>query len=1219
MITKRYSCSYAGFLVPRDGISTLLDSTIDSITTSIQPSPRDDLLATQPISIAASTTKAGIGDYVANGIAGVGNQNGPSKLSSSKSALLRTVTKATEAPAYIVKGGNSTLAAATSSSSTPTVVCYTIKSWAQTAAGYSTYPSMPSISSGNSSIDQCWVQWSNYWQFEADYGGHEWYPSTIGTTKTVTDLYMWSRLWESACIHSYAAMSTSYAGRPWSVVPGTPFTDTYTNTIVADGFTKTTETVTHTQTGGFITALSSVTPITTITSMTSYTETSVHDIQLFSLSQPHPDCELPSSVPQCQALWNKWASVQVNTSTPTVTRCWTENCEGSWNTYDSAWSLYSYMKSVPAPACTQASLGASLCNALRSSYEARGLSENNALTTSNGITGYSGGFQILTAAASGSEGLGMSFGTTQVTNLSVSWPKSSTLGVGCTLGCGSCAITGGTVQLIYWQQAKSTSTSDVGQSSVPKSNEVVVATTLGTVFTSPTVYISLADVHAADSCSSVGSTHGNTILPLTNTKGLSSVWADWRHGISTALFNFTDLVTPIPTSIYTRQPWCAMWSSSMWAQDLNFGDCNGTITDYTCYPACPRTEPYNPILVLPSGLLNPIEPAWASCTLDIRGVYDPPIYLTPYASAAQPTPAPLSWSTDPQSQAPTTESVPKIQTPMQTSTLLSATPIPSSASLDPSNVQSSPMSAIASVVMSAFHQPFSLQSQPDSKGLATMDPHLLKTVEPSTLVDPSSAAQSIMTALDPSRATHSAPANIPPSNSQLDPPATSPSIGQIISTAPLDSGTQSPGRFTDTAYHSSFVTNSIRETSTIVSSSPLQSHEPSAILSSPILNPTIGDPSVDSDTYGITIQTGETTNILGAPSTAPPASPLSVGGHSISPDPRGSGVLIGGTTFNPGVLTTVEGTPISIGTNGIVVAGSSTISLYTAALNTSPSRASLASSVPIVVLTIGGATYTAESGRPLNIDGIAVSQGVPAATISGQIVSMGVSGVNVGDSEVVYSSTPTTTSSLQEHKTLVISGTPYTVYAGSSDEGVIVGPSSFLKTLSISGPAATLGGQIITAETNGVEVETPITPSADPLESAGQEAVLTAKGHSYTATAMPALSGDVSIAVIGTSLTLSSDGPGAVFAGQRVSLAAAGLVINETLTMAWSSMDSTLTSNASSIPGTTAVLPSVPSEATWRGAATASTTANGVDGFPTRGRLIEGAAILVTLISYCLL
>lgn len=136
-------------------------------------------------------------------------------------------------------------------------------------------------------------------------------------------------------------------------------------------------------------------------------------------------------------------------------------------------------------------------------------------------------------------------------------------------------------------------------------------------FTSPTVYLSYAMLYASDSCGGIGPTFRNTIIPLTNTNDLSSLSyfpgdQDLAPGYKTASFNLTDLIKPIPNSIYDKDPRC---QSSSWMYE--FGDdgvsLNGTRLVTTSTFSCTRTAPYAPIIAVPPDVLS-LDPAWSACT-----------------------------------------------------------------------------------------------------------------------------------------------------------------------------------------------------------------------------------------------------------------------------------------------------------------------------------------------------------------------------------------------------------------------------------------------------------------------------------------------------------------------------------------------------------------------------------------------------------------------------
>ena len=267
--------------------------------------------------------------------------------------------------------------------------------------------------------------------------------------------------------------------------------------------------------------------------------------------------------------------------------------------------------------CSQASIGDALCDSVRDNYvhdENYAFKPKDADDAPYFSAGYLGTWVDARAGDF---------------NTSYYWPTSATLGVpSCTLGCGRCAVTGGSVRLIYWPPA--TTTKNISAPSTAPISAPVTAVTLGTTFTSPTLYISYSNVYAANACNDIGSTITDTIVPIPTDRQLSSVYggtlpcdAHMRYTqawTATAPFTIEDLYQqPVPYSIYSSQPWCATY--------LRDRGCGGT---------CPTTRPYEPILVVPEQILQDMQPEWSSCYGDIRGVYDPPIALQPATTVLGP-------------------------------------------------------------------------------------------------------------------------------------------------------------------------------------------------------------------------------------------------------------------------------------------------------------------------------------------------------------------------------------------------------------------------------------------------------------------------------------------------------------------------------------------------------------------------------------------------------
>lgn len=205
---------------------------------------------------------------------------------------------------------------------------------------------------------------------------------------------------------------------------------------------------------------------------------------------------------------------------------------------------------------------------------------------------------------------------------------------------------------------------------------------------------------------------------------------------------------------------------------------------------------------------------------------------------------------------------------------------------------------------------------------------------------------------------------------------------------------------------------------------------------------------------------GSTTIALKTPPSSPSAKEaFTVAGQTFTPDP--SAFSVAGTVISAdGPAVTISGTIISLGQNGALEIGSSTISLPT------PSDF-----FPSKIYTVAGETFTPNPSA-FSIDGTTISADGPAVTVGGTIISLGQSGVlAIGSSTV----------------DLLPSSSVYTV-AGQT---FTPNPSVFSiagTTISAGGPAATVNGTIISLQPSGtllvgsstIALSTPqTTPSSD--------------------------------------------------------------------------------------------------------------------------------------------
>ncbi|KAI6861209.1 hypothetical protein KC323_g5949 [Hortaea werneckii] len=181
--------------------------------------------------------------------------------------------------------------------------------------------------------------------------------------------------------------------------------------------------------------------------------------------------------------------------------------------------------------------------------------------------------------------------------------------------CEICEVQGGTVELIYWADMATASLRR--NTSSTASTERATALYKNTTLTSPTVYIDFQTAYATNNCGeTVGGTYPGAIVGV-DPQSLYSVLGsrdyfvkslDEGYGSSTfyksTKFNFEDLSGLVPWGAYKEQPSCVA---------------NGCYTVF---------QDYHPVLALPSKVRD-MDRAWASCGLDWRGAWDPPIALQP--------------------------------------------------------------------------------------------------------------------------------------------------------------------------------------------------------------------------------------------------------------------------------------------------------------------------------------------------------------------------------------------------------------------------------------------------------------------------------------------------------------------------------------------------------------------------------------------------------------
>jgi len=287
----------------------------------------------------------------------------------------------------------------------------------------------------------CWNQWSQFWSASSLVTQYEFYKHEFTTTFTTTESSMW--------------MSTS------------TFLSFYTTTVRGGQFPLTT--------------YSTLAPVTDFdwfgTPTTTWTTTkTTYDLTQMDVrpnaSLPIPSCVLPTSVVQCQSSWDRYIKhktaredLPFDADGPSGCNAFATtmipiSCKGPISTWASVRSSY-FANEPQIPDCSQAKVPDDYCSSTRSQFifKAEGKSKQ-----SDGVPQ----IKWTETTIDGTE------------TRAPYWPSDSTIGgPGCTLGCGSCAMQGGTVELIYWPPATMAANMSI--------HGPVTAEALGTTFTSPTV------------------------------------------------------------------------------------------------------------------------------------------------------------------------------------------------------------------------------------------------------------------------------------------------------------------------------------------------------------------------------------------------------------------------------------------------------------------------------------------------------------------------------------------------------------------------------------------------------------------------------------------------------------------------------------------------------------------------------------------------------------
>ena len=212
----------------------------------------------------------------------------------------------------------------------------------------------------------------------------------------------------------------------------------------------------------------------------------------------------------------------------------------------------------------------------------------------------------------------------------------------------------------------------------------------------------------------------------------------------------------------------------------------------------------------------------------------------------------------------------------------------------------------------------------------------------------------------------------------------------------------------------------------------------------------------------------------------------------------------------------IRGTPVSVGTAGLII-GSSTIQMPTAG----------AANAPVARLTLAGTTLTAQSGQPVVIGGTTLSINGAAVTVGGQTVRVGDSAIVAGTQTIPYEFTAAPAAAI-----FTVGGRPYTA---QPDQPLIIDGT----TLSAGKSSAFIDGQTIHLGSSDIVLGTSTIPFENPVASISSEAIVNLGSSSFTAI-------DQNGHVVVGSKTLSPGDPVATISGEIYSMAPSGVVIDGT-------------------------------------------------------------------------
>lgn len=663
---------------------------------------------------------------------------------------------------------------------------------------------------------------------------------------------------------------------------------------------------------------------------------------------------------------------------------------------------------------------------------------------------------------------------------------------------------------IFWSGNVSTSDGIIFDGNTMRKRQAANHTTQATVgyyngipLDLNSIYVSFEYLHATNECGDIGTPISNTIIAFNS--------GELATRSESALFG---------TTVSDYSSYIGWYSRSLNVADFNYPvpaslylnqpDCYGVVGQSKAYCHTIVQSSYHPQLWANSKIIN-LNPAWASCIGWIEGFYDPPHPITTAPVVGAPTmsdPAPASTPAQPVVE-PTTSAQPVVAP-----TTSAPAPPAAPTSVDPAPTIPATSADLGGRFSSiAANQPKPSSADPADPASVPANTPLPAQPTPTSANSPAQASSN-----DIGNIISSVAANQPVPSSQAAQPTSA-------ALTPQDPGQNHPSPTSAVAGQSQPV-DPAQSQQPPNPQQPGQSQQPGNPVTT-AQTVRAGDPAT---TIGNTpLSVGSSAVVVGGSTIALPAptpqqitpnspSPVAtVGGNTIINDPGNSVVQVGNTAIMPGAPPiTISGTPVSLDPSGVLIVGGSS------------------------------QTLTPQPASPTLI---------PIATVGSNVVN-----VNPADPTAVVVAPQQNPVAPSASPALVITagGQPLTAQPVASNTAlVVIGPGS---TLSVGGPATTLGGQTLSAAPSGVVVNGNTQTFQNPaLTQASATGAIVVVG-SQTLTAVPA-AGSSDVVVVGGS-TLSIGGPAVTINGQVVSAAPNGGVQVGSTIAAFSALPTAASSGA---------------------------------------------------------